>query len=84
MSIIVSCTISVSEGNYDDHFCKMGSAGRLRCTISVSEGNYDSFSLLIPDGSGPVALFPFLKGITTKCLEKMGRKSRLLLHYFRF
>ena len=88
-----SCTISVSEGNYDrDAFTTICYNEIMCCTISVSEGNYDNnvimlkitsfifqlhyfrfwrelrHSLLSPFNSAEensVALFPFLKGITT-------------------
>ena len=65
------CTISVYEGNYDliprklaflhlpNSFC---------CTISVYEGNYDPISAIFSMKSflSLVALFPFMKGITTQ------------------
>ena len=66
---LTRCTISVSEGNYDrplrvELFSNRAYA---RCTISVSEGNYDKTnSAHYRQRQNFVALFPFLKGITTK------------------
>ena len=56
------------------------------CTISVSEGNYDiSPVCLFPPLHLFVALFPFLKGITTyQVVEVCHRPRHIKLHYFRF
>ncbi len=65
---MMSCTISVSEGNYDTTMFFLYNYYKIIqcCTISVSEGNYDwiSISIIIISFLN-VALFPFLKGITT-------------------
>ena len=79
------CTISVSEGNYDLMkqsflFAKSNFSG---CTISVSEGNYDLVSATSTIAKNVVvALFPFLKGITT--IKLFCYVNHCKLHYFRF
>ena len=51
--------------------------GKTGCTISVSEGNYDSISIIfISPPPSNVALFPFLKGITT------GKRGLYLINLF--
>ena len=69
---LAGCTISVSEGNYDGAANIIFATPHTGCTISVSEGNYDfkhkvflHFTIRLQF----VALFPFLKGITTNALS---------------
>jgi hypothetical protein len=65
---LLCCTISVFEGNYDfrssantHNYLRKLETG---CTISVFEGNYDKNFICFCYFHN-VALFPFLKGITT-------------------
>ena len=61
------CTISVYEGNYD-HIVSIEVNGHSPsyCTISVYEGNYDLWTSISYWGMIHfIALFPFMKGITT-------------------
>ena len=81
------CTISVSEGNYDLFFFsfRLDFFNFDGCTISVSEGNYDQarfFQLWC--SARNVALFPFLKGITTAAQSKLYIRRRPQVALFPF
>ena len=69
------CTISVTEGNYDFNFTLILTPPfSFCCTISVTEGNYDK-AAGPRQGKPCVALFPLLKGITTKSCCKSNRQD---------
>ena len=78
--MIFDCTISVYEGNYDIQKKPARSydqAGLGYCTISVYEGNYDSNKLILMlIKSKWIALFPFMKGITTRIRPSLLRMQQ--------
>ena len=86
-SVQYHCTISVYEGNYDIiyKFNNHKPIYSFYCTISVYEGNYDFPQFFKPlKGYIKIALFPFMKGITTR-FNFFKEHFRILfkLHYFR-